>query len=194
MAGVIGSAAAGGVPYWEDEPDLWDLVHVSSVEWGVYTLPGIAEVDVKLAEGLDIQKPKGHHGAAITDVGAEPAEVTVKLTIYEQASWIDFQKNASKFRPKPKGALNKMGIAHPKCALWGIQTVMVKLVGGPKKTKNGWVVDLDFVEFYPPPRSVALKTSISFNSVGNAPTPAIAGKLASSPSTTIATVPAPRKK
>jgi len=120
-----------------------------------FTIPGVSTVDVDPEQRLDVNKPKGRPGASITDDGPAPAKVKIKTTLSTKEEWEAFQAIAFYFRPSGNiGNVQKLDIQHPVAALWGVRSILPHKIKGPKYTKDGYVIEIDCYEYFPPKKDV----------------------------------------
>lgn len=112
------------VEHWNQpgEGKSWLALHL-----GGEFIPGVPTVSVKQTRGLDVQKPKGADKAKITDKGAEPATVTIRIVLASKADFEGFQKVAPLLRPnKPGTKITPLDVQHPTCQLAEVHTLVIK--------------------------------------------------------------------
>lgn len=169
------------IPFWDDQPQTWDTVYLTHPTGGRFAIPGVCDVEVDLEERIDVQKPKGRHGATMSDEGADPGKVKVKTVLSTAQDWEQFCAIVQYFRPSRSGTLSVMNIEHPKCAFWGITGVLPHKPKGPtlNKADRTYTVEIDFYENFPPPKKDITKTTDrKLGAFTNAPANRAAGQPA----------------
>lgn len=181
--GPQGSAAtaAGGVPFWGDNPNAWDKCVLAGVE-----LPGIANVEPTVEAKVDHKAIPGTHGAKLTYLGYEPAKVKISLTLWTPEQLQAYQELVPLIRPREK--ILPVDIAHPSCALHGITSVKVLKIEGPKRNGSGdfCTIELSAIENWTAQRSNQAKVDSSANALdkfNNVITPKADQKVGAKPST-----------
>jgi len=127
----------------------WDVVILAG-EW----LPGVASVDISLPAGLDVQKPKGGHGATIRDEGHPPIALKIRLQFDTADELAEFVRLLPLLRPRAKGgARDPMEIVHQGANAVGVTAVVIGDIDIPAPTAvGGLVVEISAVEWFPAPK------------------------------------------
>lgn len=136
-----------GVEHWNQpgEGASWLLLHL-----GGQAIPGVPTVTVKQTRALDVQKPKGADKAKITDKGAEPATVTIRITLASKADFEGFQKIAPTLRPnKPGTKVSPLDIQHPTCQLAEVHTIVIKDLTFNAPDAHRLEVEIEALEWVP---------------------------------------------
>jgi hypothetical protein len=135
------------VPFWEDAPFLWQQIKVA----GVY-LPGTAVVTGSVGRKMDSQQSPGSDGSTMTQLGYEPAKVSIKLTLFFPEHLERFIKIAPVLRPR-KGEKNPpaVPVVHPSLTIMGIHHLHVMSIGIPEPgaIKGTYEVKIEMAEFIP---------------------------------------------
>jgi len=127
----------------------WETLYVGGV-----TVPGVTLVDVKLPDGLDVQKPKGGKKATISDEGAPPVVLSCETTLNTIEEVTDFVNQVKPlFRPPSKGASrDPLEIAHPQAQLWDVHAVTAGEIDAPSPRAGGsYVVRYTLIQWAPAP-------------------------------------------
>lgn len=152
------------VPWPDEAPELWNTLSLGGV-----ALPGLAKVDVRVSQEIEVKKPKGKHGATETRQGYNPADVKIRLRFWEPEQFTQFQTVLAKLWPevaasKKDGQPGKVDgpvkIDHPKTRLWNITAIQIKSIDDKNGDSPGgfYDIDLDCIKYYPPPKVNATKT------------------------------------
>lgn len=182
-------AEGGSVPFWNDEPDLWDTVSIDG-----RPLPGKAEVEHSLGRKLDDQSPPGADGANIRDKGYKLAKISVELTLWTAQQLEEYADAIFRLSARRRASQRSVHtIQHPSLFLHGISRVYLEEIEGLKKNDDGTrTAKLSFVEYNPPTRSRTTRrarpdpliTLRSQSGTTSAPTPSTASAAATAPSRT----------
>jgi hypothetical protein len=152
------SAVAGDASAYGDRRDPWDVVLVAGRK-----LPGRAEVGGKgVSHQIDIKKVPGTAGSTFTDLGRELARFDIKLHLWSDAQWIEFQQIRSLLQPKkPDGKLDPVDVQHPGINGIGVRSLYVTRVGMPdigRHERGVVVVDIECLEYAATPATNVTKT------------------------------------
>lgn len=110
----------------------WEVVFL-----GGKRMPGVANVEISMPSGLDVQKARGKKKARVRDGGSPPAEVNITLELLP-ADMPDLERVVDLLRPRsPKGAKLTLEITHPNARLWGVNLVKIKSIGSPTPSAGG---------------------------------------------------------
>ena len=150
-------------------PESWDKVQI-----GLFSSPGICTV--KGAErkyGWDIKKGKGTIGGTLTFNEAPPVESTITFLLWEHQHFLDWANFRPLFKYDPtKTQTTAIDIYHPSLADIDVKSVVCKKVGAIEhQGKQLYSVDIDLIEYHPPPKKSAVATPST--SKPNANTPGI---------------------
>lgn len=116
------------IPYWMDEPEIWDTITIAGK-----VLPGLCVVDGQRGRKLDKKNAKGADGATISDDGADPTDVDIKLVLATRQQWIDYQRIVPLLDPATnKGKAKPVDVSHPALALHGINSIYIEKLSFPK--------------------------------------------------------------
>lgn len=133
---------------------------VATEDWEVLILgekrmPGVARVEVTIASGLDVQKPKGAKRAKIRDTGTPPASLSIELE-FNADELAQLEDAIGLLRPRSaSGPRQPLAITHPQARLWGIAVVVVGSIGAPQPRAGGsYVLRFDATEWAPEPKKV----------------------------------------
>jgi hypothetical protein len=190
LAGVPGDALPGtsstgtDAGAYANRLDPWDVVVLAG-----RTMPGRAEVTGKgVSHQIDIKKALGNHGAVFTDNGAELGKFDIKLHMWTDAQWIAFQAIRPLLQPTtPKGKLQAVDVEHPAINGIGVRSIYVTRVGIPevgRHEKGVVVVDIECLEFAPPPAGTGNATNTPKSSLSIASVPHVTPGPTEAPSET----------
>lgn len=141
------------IPWPDRAPSKWDTVVLGGV-----ALPGVCTVSVKLANELDVKKPKGGAGASVTSQGPEASTVDITLTFHDPEHLSEWEDAVKVLRPK-KDVVTAKKIVHPKAKLYGIDAVHVQTIEDDDNNRGDtYKVKLHCVEFVGVPKGAQTKT------------------------------------
>jgi hypothetical protein len=116
-------------------PDRWafDVIYMAGLR-----VPGLCDVKVKRAHRLDRRCANGVDGGAMTSLGYNPAEVTIKLRMWTPQQLLDFQAiTIDSIQPRPGKAMARpvaVQVEYPSLGMWGIKSLFVVSIAGPERT------------------------------------------------------------
>ena len=119
------------LPWWDSTPNAptqldgtaWDYITIGNME-----LPGVLEDLPKAEPGRKVDKKNGPgiDGATLTWHGYEPPEVTIKLLLWTEDHWAEWQRILPVLLPRPgKPPATPFAIDHPMLAAYGITEVAI---------------------------------------------------------------------
>lgn len=136
-------------PSWVTTED-WEVLYL-----GGKRMPGVARVEVSIASGLDIQKPKGAKRARIRDTGTPPAELQIELEFNaDELPGLDLA--IGMLRPRAAFApRSPLQISHPQARLWGVNNVVIGPVGAPQPSAgSSYRLKISSTEWVPETKKV----------------------------------------
>ena len=131
------------------DPRAWDEFKLAGVLWtGGAKLSG----DL-LKRKLDSRHAAGRDGARIRDRGYDLAELTISLTLYEDAHFTQLAQIVSSMFPRGAETSRRLAwpIIHPALAFAGVTEVYGKTLGaldGPDERMQ-WTISIEVVEYRP---------------------------------------------
>src|SRR5215472_1442496 len=158
-------------------PTPWDIVLL-----GVNRVPnpGLARVHAwKRAHEWDIKKGKGAQGGTITYVGRPPAKGTITYQLWTAAHFFQWEQYRALFLYDPtKQTFQAVAIDHPSLADIGVKSVVVENISNIVHEGDGlFSLEVDFIEYFPPPKANATATPTGSPTKGPAPAPAAPSPL-----------------
>lgn len=152
-----------GAPFWEDEPEAYDVVDIAGHRFHVASVGGDCgiKLDAKTAPGVD--------GTTIRYQGVEPAKVTLTLLLWQEEHLRAFEALVTLIRPKAaKKPPSPVEIVHPLLELFGLRQFYVEKPALPTRAAGGYFeVTLGCVEWFAAPKAakVAAKSPVAMSSV-----------------------------
>ncbi len=146
-----------GIPFWVNNPGAWDRPVFDFGEGDqVLTLrmPGISKVKGKGIAKLDKKSAPGSSGATVTYLGAEPIEVEITTTIWDQTQLQELDRIIRMLAPRPtKGLPKPVRVSHPKLAMFGVSKLFVSEIGMLEESgsaRGAMDITIHFVQYLPP--------------------------------------------
>lgn len=134
------------VPYWEDQPRLWDVVKIGGI-----ALPGVAIPTGGVGRKIDTAEvPGSDTGATQTDLGYEGSAVTVRVRMWTQAHLDAYAQIVKKFRPRRGESKPKpVDVIHPALAVLEIRLLTIQRMGVPEPSQEAGIYEasIEFLEF-----------------------------------------------
>jgi hypothetical protein len=167
---------------------FWDLVEAGYEEnkarhenpWDILFLngtrvPGKSMVKVNPKHVIDCKKSTSQDGGPTITRGHEAARVDITITVWtpEQWKWLQVLMDSLWRKPgqplRVKGETKAIMISHPKCAMWGVTSVLIESPSGPDDgpEKGSMVVSLKCIQYIAPPKQK--KASVVAPAVGKGP-------------------------
>jgi len=150
------------IPDWFDSPDLWNTCYLQGIQ-----VPGKVEVEVSVAQKLDVKETRGANGANIAFQGYTPASVTITVTLFAREHLPAFVALFKIIRPRVakqyqnkdnKGYPPAVDISHPATALTGVTSVYIEDVSvKPPDDHQIMVVTMKAVEWFKPGKPIPIK-------------------------------------
>jgi hypothetical protein len=148
MPGFISSI--GGEVFGDGVVSVWDRFVVAG-----RALPGVATVKSSREVAIDERNSVGNDGATLTHTGNRSGKVDVRLRLWTQKQWDEWEKRvpellakSGKTRPSP------VTVYHPTLAVLGIKSLICTKVDGGHAQPGGLCeIELNFVEFLPPSKA-----------------------------------------
>jgi hypothetical protein len=111
----------------------WDVIYIACQR-----LPGLCEVEFGREHRVDKRSAIGNDGTQITSLGYKAADITIKTRIWTPQQLRDFETiTIPTIQPRPGKAHARptaVVVDYPSLAMWGIFSLFVTKVAGPKKT------------------------------------------------------------
>jgi hypothetical protein len=129
-------------------PSAWDTMIV-----GDDRLPGVAIVSGGRRSKVDQKSSPGSDGSTLTFLGREPADINVKLVMWDGAQLRAWAKILTRIMPPPgKIPPAPYDVYHPALAVNRIRSLYLMDVGllKPSGQPGVWECELRFLEFLPP--------------------------------------------
>ena len=128
------------LPWWDNTSN--EATQIDGSQWdyvtlGGFELPGILEEPPKVEPSRKVDKKNGPglDGATLTWHGYEPPEVTLKILLWTEDHWNQWQDLLPFILPRPgKPPADPFTINHPSLAAMGVDKVMVTKVSAPEKS------------------------------------------------------------
>lgn len=120
---------------------------------GADDIHGKVEVTCKIGRDLGEHKTSGRNGHRIVDKGMKPAEIKIKLTVYDQTGMDQVASLMAAIEPRKRiRDRSPVGVFYPSIRQLGIEQILFSSVTGlvPTGTNGHFSMDLDCVEFTPP--------------------------------------------
>jgi hypothetical protein len=140
------------LPHWEDEPDIWDTVHL-----GDMTLPGIATLTIERGRKADKKAAKGKQKATVTVQGYEAADVKITLRLLSREDLRALNELLPRIEPIPdKGTATEADaydLAHPVAAMRGVNSILVLKIDGPTLQDGIMSITFTCIEFEAPKKA-----------------------------------------
>ncbi|SRR5258708_2215308 len=147
----------------------WDKIQL-----GLTTSPGICIINnAERKYGWDIKRGKGTLGGTVTFNESPPVEFSIQFLLWEPQHFIQWSTFRTLFKYDPtKKTTTAIDIYHPSLADIDIKSVVCKSLGGIKHDgKQLYSIDVELIEYHPPPKKSAVSTPDT--SKPNANTPGI---------------------
>ncbi len=146
------------------DPQGCDTVTIGGV-----VSPGLAKInEFKTKREFDIKKGKGTFGATITFVGRPPSTGSITFYLWEAAhfdAWSTF-RDQFKFDPTKK-AIQAIDIFHPSLSEIDMNSFVCEGISAWKHEGKGlYSIDVDLLEYFPPPAKNATGTPSGSKSDG----------------------------
>lgn len=137
-----------GIPYWHDDPDLWDSCELDDI-----ACPGVTRVHVTRARKWDRKEVSGAHGETQSFKGTKAADVTIKVRYTKATEWTAIQALLAHIEPEPtKQEPKPLTIKSPRTAVRGIYTIQVDTIEGPDAVERDIEeLTINCFEFWPKP-------------------------------------------
>ena len=144
-------------PY--DDPYVYNTLIVGS-----YVIPGRAELakGIPIRRSVDVKKPKGKSGATSTDNGREPVTgIVYRIHQFKREHHDEWQRILPAIDPGREGA-TKEPFECLNAYLWERNLKNLKIIAitcGPYDTKGKRIIEIEFDEWMPEPKTVKKGTS-----------------------------------
>jgi hypothetical protein len=139
--------------------------------------PGLADLPqgASAPRKWDLRKGYGLSGGGIVYTGDDLAKFPVKIRLYTDQDWTDWDSFKTLVRKPPPNVKPKaMDIWHPILEEFEIKSVVVEDLKGPTQTGDGeWTWEIDFLQFRAPKVAIAKPTA----SVTKPPPPKTANEI-----------------
>jgi hypothetical protein len=136
------------VPYWGTDPISWDRLYVNG-----QLAPGWVS-NYRVTRRVKLQKNAGPgtRGASLVLQGRELADVSFELmlrTEHQLARAVAFVRD----RIPTKDQKSAVACAHPILTIHQLSLLFLERLGGPHRKEHGlYTIELELVEFAPPPK------------------------------------------
>jgi len=155
------------VPFWDTRVDgtrvVLDDIGTDN-PWDTFIIvetrvPGISKVKATRNKDVDVKKPKGAKGAAITFGGDSPADVSVEVQIWTPAQWEAFQRTILPLvdPPKPEAYPAPLTCQHPELALKRVKSLFFTAAPDIDIENGIGTVTLKAKEWFAKPKKVKQK-------------------------------------
>jgi len=133
---------------WPDELSPWETLTLAGVR-----VPGVAKVEGGRRRRLDHRTSAGASGETASDMGYDPGEFTITLTLWTPMQFLALQNMIPLIQPPATAKVQPKAvkISHPACALLNIYDVYIESIDFPRHVgKQIFEVVLQCFEFMPP--------------------------------------------
>lgn len=152
--GPTSAAIATGLPFWGDAPDAWDRALIAG-----RLVPGRVVVEAKVKNRIDKKSIPGTHGAKMTHIGYEPAEVTLTIEIWTAAQLDELRSIVQLIRPR-KSAPQPFTLQHPSIAMLDITSVLFMEVANLRPKGDGmYSMTITGLEYVPKGKKAKVVTA-----------------------------------
>lgn len=136
---------------------------------GINDTPGLADIIIRKDHRVDQKKPVGSDGARLTVYGANPAQVTVRLTIWTPDQLRVLSEIWKVIFPKGGSQATSYDCRHPDLERYGIKSLMFTGGGGPNPgpVVSSRTYELNAVEFFAPKQQNNAKKRTPAGSIGS---------------------------
>lgn len=127
---------------------------------GIDETPGVAQIDIQKEHRYDEKKPAGADGSRVTVYGANPAKVTIRITVWTPTQLKVLKEIWKTLFPKDSTQANAYDCYYPGFEEYGIKALMFLGGSGPRMggTVGTRIYEINAVEFSPPKKKNATKT------------------------------------
>lgn len=116
------------IPTPEEDPVAWDTLQLGGVR-----LPGIVILSPNTKRDYDVQKAKGKTKATIKNNGDPPRKLKFEWLVDMERDWSAVQDAMATIDPlKENKTLEPQEVIHPLASFYGIHTVLVESIEGPR--------------------------------------------------------------
>jgi hypothetical protein len=146
---------ADGVPFWGNEPQLYDQILIGPSLFQYTPVDVSGEVGFK----LDVKPAPGRDGAHETNQGYDPAKLEVSLSLYMEEHLRAWEALLQVIRPRPgKIQSTPVEIFHPLIQMYGLLRFHVPKIPILKRDGPGsYAARLQCVEFFDQPKPLGRK-------------------------------------
>lgn len=150
---------------WPDQLSPWDCIYFSGQR-----APGIARVDGGRRRRIDHRQSPGASGETAANMGYDPGEFTITLTIWTSMQWAALQQLMSTIQPPPTAKVQPKAVKvqHPALNVLNIYDVYIEGIELPKHIgKQVFEIVIDAVEFLLPENEGNAKIPYSVDQLPN---------------------------
>ncbi len=152
-----------------DYPYEWDVIRIGGV-----TSPGVCKISGwKKTNDWDVKKGKGTLGSTVTFTGREPSKGSVTFYLWTNDHfnrWNTFRKLLKYDTTKEN--ISAVDIYHPSLETIDVKSVVIESIGMIERESGGlYSIQVDMLEYFPPPKKSAVKTPSGSKPTGKNTTP-----------------------
>lgn len=132
---------------WPDGVSLWNTIKFNGVR-----APGIAQVRGGRRRRIDLRLTPGSSGATASNMGYDPGDFTVVLTLWTPRQWAWWQNMVYMLNPPPTAKVQPVAVKvdHPGLKSIGVTDCYVESIAIPEiSDRQEMRIEIDCIEFLP---------------------------------------------